>query len=146
MRDFSHIRSDYLNEVLDCESLKERIDNTVKLLRRKTKQFDAIAFRGMSGALVAPAVAARLKKNLLMVRKESAHSNRLVEGIRYPQRYIIVDDFISSGATVQAIRGNLDKEHTLVGVVCYAWLSWRNQKRLQLTLGTKIWITGHRGR
>ena len=43
---------------------------------------DAIAFRGMSGALVGPMVALELGKEFIMVRKRNAnsHSSYMVEG------------------------------------------------------------------
>jgi hypothetical protein len=71
-----------------------------------TKKFGSIAFRGMSGAMIAPSVADALGKSLIAVRKqgESSHASVNVEaesGIE--PGYIIVDDFISTGATIDAI-------------------------------------------
>lgn len=95
----------YLYKVLDVESLKRTNGLMTKLLKAHDSEFDAIAFRGMSGAMIAPMLAAKLKKNLLMVRKpdQQAHSSRAVEGILAPQRYVIVDDLISSGRTIDSI-------------------------------------------
>jgi len=68
-------------------------------------EFDTIAFRGMSGALVAPIVARDLKKEIILVRKEKGdnHSGYTVEGHIGAKKYVILDDFISSGATVREI-------------------------------------------
>ena len=95
------ITSDYLKPALSHDMLKECVDAIVKRARKMNVEFDAVAFRGMSGALVAPAVAMRLKKTLLMVRKDIAntHSSKLVEG-KVETAYIIVDDLISSGQTI----------------------------------------------
>lgn len=70
-------------------------------------EFEAIAFRGLSGALLAMPIAIALDKSLLMVRKETdqCHSTYLpVQGDTNTKRYIIIDDFKSSGSTAQAIR------------------------------------------
>ena len=67
--------------------------------------FDAVAFRGISGNLIAPAIAMEMNKSLIAVRKttKDCNSDRKVEGDIVARRYVIVDDFISSGATVNAI-------------------------------------------
>jgi len=70
-------------------------------------EFDAIAFRGNSGAMVAPALAMELNKYLVMVRKpnDGSHSDARVEGvIGCNYRYLIVDDTVSSGVTVVTIQ------------------------------------------
>lgn len=41
---------------------------TINAVQRSGVRFDAIAFRGMSGALVAPAVTAHFRKPLIMSR------------------------------------------------------------------------------
>lgn len=82
--------------------LKHRRD-VVKFLRGF--KFDAIAFRGMSGALLAAPLAMTMKKTLMLVRKEGDinHSKRMVEGDRSCKSYVIVDDFIAGGDTVKSI-------------------------------------------
>lgn len=73
--------------------------------------FDTIVFRGMSGALMAPLVAAELKKELLMVRKEDgSHASFKVEGNIATQRFIVLDDLIASGTTMQEIFAALHRE------------------------------------
>lgn len=73
--------------------------------------FEAVAFRGLSGSLVAPVVAFRLGKNLIGVRKcrTSSHADRAVEGF-IGQDYIIVDDFIETGDTCRQIIKEVDAE------------------------------------
>lgn len=76
--------------------------------------FDAIAFMGTSGALVAPMLAAKMKKGLILVRKggprsNGSHSASVVEGALDSKRYVIVDDFICSGRTVKSIVSKLEK-------------------------------------
>lgn len=146
--------SNYLHQGLDCVELQKRINATVVFLQRRSQKFDAIAFRGMSGALVAPAVAARLKKNLLMVRKatDSNHSSLSVEGFNgAPQRYVIIDDFIFTGATVREIQRTIGQMkhgagHKLIGMVCYAWPNCYNveSKSRECGITVPVWKTGIR--
>lgn len=92
----------------------------------KTLDFDAIAFCGLSGSLIAPILAMRLNKTLLAVRKddEVCHSPRKVEGDFGAKRYIIVDDFIDSGDTARGIIEKLEdavSEATCIGFYAYAF-------------------------
>jgi len=93
-----------------------------KAIRKSGIEFDAIAFRGNSGALLASPLATLLKKHLILVRKNTAdsHSYTTVEGCSKRNcRYIIVDDLIASGKTVQEIFCNISNElesPVLVGI------------------------------
>lgn len=100
------ICSEYLKEALTPKSTKKLVKAAVTLL--KQYDFDAIAFRGISGALIAPLLAYKLNKSLLVIRKpketgDASHSAMRVEGDQRVQRYIIIDDFQCSGKTVEAI-------------------------------------------
>src|SRR6185437_651522 len=67
------------------------------------EDFDAIAFTGLSGALVAPIVADLLGKELIAVRKEKTnHSSNQIEGYIAGKTYIILDDCRSSGKTIRS--------------------------------------------
>jgi adenine/guanine phosphoribosyltransferase-like PRPP-binding protein len=89
---------------LHPEKVRELIPEVKKVL--KGVKFEAVAFRGNSGALMAPIVALHLKKTLIMVRKttEGSHSYKLVEGDKAAKRYIIVDDCIDTGKTARVIQ------------------------------------------
>jgi phosphoribosylpyrophosphate synthetase len=78
------------------------IERAVKCL--KGVKFDTVVFRGFSGAIVGPAVALRLGKPWALVRKvgDSSHSLNTVEGY-VSSEYVIIDDFIDSGETVNKI-------------------------------------------
>lgn len=94
----------YMRRILDLHMRRAAVYNAIGLLRKHRGEFDCIAFRGMSGALLAAPVASALGKNLILVRKdEKRHSMYRVEGVRSKTRYIIVDDFVSTGDTVRAI-------------------------------------------
>lgn len=95
----------YIEPFLIPGELRKHIRMAKTALKHWEPEYDAIAFRGMSGALIAPPVARELNKSLIMVRKpgEDSHSPFDVEGDHRARRYIIVDDFISSGRTAYTI-------------------------------------------
>jgi hypothetical protein len=95
----------YLERVLDVTQLPGIAEALAETLIRSGWEFDAIAFRGLSGTLVAPLVACRLNKRMIAVRKgENTHSSHSAEGLaNEPTRYVIVDDLIDSGGTVDSI-------------------------------------------
>jgi hypothetical protein len=100
------IRSDYLHTTIDISELPVTIAGVVQLIKNSGVQFDAVAFRGTSGLLVAPSVAMALNKSMILVRKyntEDSHSFCRVEGETDAATYVIIDDFIRSGSTVRAI-------------------------------------------
>jgi orotate phosphoribosyltransferase len=93
------------------------IDRAAAALALYAHTFDAIAFRGMSGALAAAPLALKLNKHLICVRKgESTHADYDVEGA-LGCRYIIVDDCISSGATVRTIQDKIHQSDPLSNCV-----------------------------
>jgi adenine/guanine phosphoribosyltransferase-like PRPP-binding protein len=111
----------YMEELIIPENLRKTINAVVKVL--KGKNYDALAFTGQSGSLLAGPLAVRLNKPLIMVRKHSMpkpHSSREVEGLINARSYIIVDDIVSSGDTVRRIRAKIRDwapEAEFVGVV-----------------------------
>jgi len=99
------IRSTYLaplfkryGTVLDC---------LCKAISKDLNSFDAIAFRGASGMMIAPMVAHTLKKDFILVRKELSeekrHSYYELEGKETVSNYIIIDDGIDEGNTINKI-------------------------------------------
>jgi adenine/guanine phosphoribosyltransferase-like PRPP-binding protein len=116
----------HLERGLNPDLRRMTVENVVRILRHY--DFDAIAFSGLSGALIVPTVAMLMNKTLLAVRKDkdACHSGRLVEGDHNARRYIIVDDMISSGDTVRSIVGKISEAvpnaHCL-GCLGYLWLT-----------------------
>lgn len=108
MRTYKH--EPWLTGCLQPEQLKQRIAHAVRFLDKHKIEYDTIAFRGMSGALYASALALATGKNLIMVRKSGAetHSGYGVEGFADAQRYLIVDDLIDSGSTCRAIERGIE--------------------------------------
>lgn len=87
---------------------KKRLTRLVRLLKEVDARtpFQAMAFRGMSGALLVQPLAMRLDKNLIMVRKPNDDSHTMygsASGMRDAEKYIIVDDFQTYGGTARAI-------------------------------------------
>lgn len=86
---------------------KDGVATIVKAATRTLKsiEFDTIVFRGMSGALIAPIIAHKMGKEIVMLRKPDAatHSGYKYEGFIDVKRYVIIDDFVSSGDTVATI-------------------------------------------
>jgi adenine/guanine phosphoribosyltransferase-like PRPP-binding protein len=98
----------HMKELLRPYLLRKTINAVVRVL--KGKKYDAIAFTGQSGSLLAGPLAVRLGKPLIMVRKKAkpvTHSQKEVEGIRNARSYVIVDDVICTGATIRRIRAKI---------------------------------------
>ena len=97
------------------------ISEAVKVLRTWRSHFDAIAVSGYSSAMTASIVASKLRKNLVLVRKESEErfSNHIVEG-QHNQRVLFFDDLIDTGGTFRRIRNGVEKIGCrIVGVYLY---------------------------
>jgi len=94
---------------LSGKKLQHKVDIVCKCIKDNKIRFDSVAYRGHSGALVAPAVAMRLQKPLILVRKGlfGNHSTTPVEGST-ARKYIIIDDFISSGETIHEVINSID--------------------------------------
>lgn len=108
----------YLKAVVCTQNLAVTVRALKACILESGLEFNAIAFRGMSGAFVVPMLATRLRKGIIVCRKPSEESHgRAFEGLCIGGNYIIVDDFIGGGTTV---RGIID----VVNAHCYG----HNQK------------------
>jgi len=101
------IDSIYLQDVVDGTHLYKIVNRLVRILcAENAPKFEAVAFCGMSGSIIASCVAAKMKKDLILVRKsdENRHSSFFIETpVNGIKNYIIIDDFISSGKTISFI-------------------------------------------
>lgn len=116
--------SSYHTTIFNPKKLKRAVSKTVALLRKLQPKlkFDAIAFRGQSGAGVAYPVSIQTGVPLVLVRKnESSHGYDIEGPNKIVKRYIIIDDFVSTGATVRAITRalGLEGDCKCVGIVAY---------------------------
>jgi len=107
--EYNRVYSSYLSSAFNPTLSKRTVGIMCKCL--KTLDFDAIAFRGMSGSLFAPLVASKLGKKMVMVRKDGDgnHSGMLTEGWRMVDKVVIIDDLISSGNTIRSLISDLNR-------------------------------------
>ena len=85
---------------------------------------DCIVIRGTSGAVFGPMLAFAANRELAVIRKDKddGHAGKWVESPAHVKNYLIVDDFVDSGATVFHIVAAMRKEHPdaqCVGVFQY---------------------------
>ena len=106
--------SSHMRPYLTATSLETKLGLAERVLRICADKFDTIAFRGMSGAFLGPPLAMRLHKNMVMVRKvtDDSHSMMLLEGSKLCNRYVVVDDFVSTKATLNKI---IDAVYDVIG-------------------------------
>ena len=122
----------YLRTIFYPENFPRTIEKSLAAAKALKEEFgyDTIAFCGMSGAAIAFILAYELELPLLCVRKkgESSHFsslnvNKVLEGNVDTKKYLIVDDFISSGATVRYIMESIHQENSsadCVALLMYA--------------------------
>lgn len=115
---------DYLEDVLRKSSLRGIIRKYRTILKKEN--FTHIAVSGVSGLSIGPIVAYLMGKELIVVRKgEQSHSCHTVESISHSDRkfnYIIVDDLVDSGKTVNRIYNNIKDKYAnaeLTGIYTY---------------------------
>ena len=134
----------HLENILIGKDLKKTVNKLVRFLKRF--EFDAIAFRGMSGAIIGSAVAARMNKHLIVIRKNTTdhHSHAFVNGIKTannhvkPLRYVVIDDNFESGETLAEIATQMqsfDSRAECAVVVLYS--DWYGEATIKN--GTRIY-------
>lgn len=96
----SHVHAGWLMEAIPKDSREYAVKQAIKVLKKL--EFDTIAFRGISGALIAPIVAYEMNKEIGLIRKpkENSHSNYEYEGFTEAKRFIALDDFVCTGETM----------------------------------------------
>lgn len=104
----------YLHTVLSPKLFKRTVANLVKVINESEVKFDYILCTGISGIIVSGAVAARLKKNVLIIRKEreATHGDDYEYANNFSPRtkkFIIIDDGISSGKTIVRLFGKMNE-------------------------------------
>ena len=104
----------YLAYTLTPDSLKRLADNAVtmldKVMENKLIEFDFIAIRGLSGAMIAPFLSLHINKPIVVVRKKDDNTHGCP--VEFPNdalidteahttyNYLIVDDGTSTGSTI----------------------------------------------
>ena len=106
-------------------------------------EFEGFVGMGISGALPIGALAIAMNKRIAIVRKEKdggSHSDRIVEcGLHAGDRWIFVDDFISSGETKRKVcdamldlgvrEGQSRIVNEFIGVYLYSSYGYRSKDR-----------------
>lgn len=96
--------ADYFKSAFRAEDRDSVISRALRALA--PIEFDAVAVRGMSGAMIGPVIAHEMHKDLILVRKQGdeAHSRgSYCHHLSDIENYVIVDDFITTGHTLKEI-------------------------------------------
>lgn len=102
----------YFDSASDFQKFGDTINYLVKRIRDSKLKPQAVAARGTSGALVLMSVASKLKIPAIFIRKQTdnahtdQHSRTSLSGAK---NYIIIDDFVSTGKTVDAIMEGVEE-------------------------------------
>lgn len=128
-----HTGSCCFEKLTDGLSISRLSDKVIQSLESfGLDKFEAIAVRGFSGVIIASVVAAMLNKKMCIIRKEGSHG-REFEGYFGDYDYIIIDDFIDSGRTIEKIINKMKPQHDgkCVGIFLYdqSKKSLREKKR-----------------
>ena len=91
------------------DDLPTEVAVVVEILTPHLDRFDGIAVTGLSGILPGVPASLTLGKRLLVLRKDGDNSHRAnyhpgAEGVKRGTRWLILDDFIAQGATVERVR------------------------------------------
>lgn len=94
----------------------DAVDKCLRALAPIKNDFNGIVVTGLSGITIGSIVAYFMDKTLTIIRKphEECHGNT-VEG-PIPRKYIILDDFISSGDTIIRIMSQLKTTAYFAGI------------------------------
>lgn len=88
------------------DNLESVVRKTTKVLREHIDEFDSIAVTGTSGLLVGVPAAMRLKKPIVIVRKEEdgSHDYRtVINAQNMGRRVLFLDDLVATGDTRQRV-------------------------------------------
>lgn len=131
----TQVRTDYLDHIFYPGMYQDTVQRSIKLGRALLGkyQYDAIAFQGNSGSAIAYILGYVLQIPLINIRKEreDSHFRRCrgqFEGFLATQKYIIVDDFYSTGGTIKRIISEVKKscpDSECVALLMYSQVSER---------------------
>jgi orotate phosphoribosyltransferase len=118
--------SDYLHN-LQPGKFKQTLKRCVAEIRKHYPSCNLIFGRGLSGAMIIPALAAELKISFAIIRKRGQTHGKPVEFFQFgsPKKYkaVFVDDCIDTGKTVNTCKKRLKEcvpdQITFVGGVLY---------------------------
>jgi adenine/guanine phosphoribosyltransferase-like PRPP-binding protein len=121
----------WLNELLQSpKRLRDLLETAESSIRADVgDDFHFFAVTGVSGIVLGTLLSQKFERHLVVVRKqrEAKHSGYIVEGLQAINgvgnlKYVIVDDFISTGTTIKRMRYELSRHargSELVGAYLY---------------------------
>jgi adenine/guanine phosphoribosyltransferase-like PRPP-binding protein len=115
----NHVFTDYLEDVFTPELFQRMVPRAIDMAKEilEAYPYDAIAFSGTSGCAIGFILGYSLNIPIVCIRKpdqETHYKNwadedqRMFEGFHTPKRYLIVDDGICSGRTVERIMESIN--------------------------------------
>ncbi len=120
------MHSGYLSNVIRPSRRRGVVASSLDILRKH--EFDTIAVRGISGISVGSILAHALDKSIAIVRKEgteNTHSENQMESSFEVEKYVIVDDFVSSGETLYHIERRMKQAHP--NALCIGMLRYNRE-------------------
>ena len=108
-------------DILKSNIIKRKLSKIAKFIKSNFPSPITVVGMGLSGTLVATFIASKINCNLCIIRKSTDtdnHSSRRFEAGEEFSEYIIVDDCISTGKTVDRIKDVLVGKECL-GVVLF---------------------------
>jgi len=123
------IKSMYLGKLFKSEERNKIIDRVSRHINELNLCFDTVVFTGNSGSLIVPEIAIKLNKPFTLVRKEkNSHSCLDIEGYWNFFKYLIIDDCVESGKTIERIvnieNKNMNFTSKLIGIYTYNQHIW----------------------
>lgn len=121
----------YLEDCFDHKKLNSIIRRISNRLLEDYKKgvFEILAVSGNSGIIIGSIISYKTKIPLLVIRKPGENSHGELVEMSYKFRstkkmfskYAILDDFISSGATIKRMIGTLESKYKVELSVIYCW-------------------------
>lgn len=103
---------EYAKKLHDPCLLADYADRIADAIKTYSPTAKAIAIRGYSGAIMGGVISVFTEIPLIIIRKdhEECHSDYFVQGENFGGDYVIVDDLISSGKTIDEICWKIDND------------------------------------
>ena len=112
----------WIQQSLSFKSRARIVREAVKRLRPLSDQFTHVALSGYSGSIIGSIVAQKMKKDVVIVRKDVDHEVRASSyGFEHDSTidgYVFIDDFISTGSTLKRVTGALGPDK-LIAIYTY---------------------------
>jgi orotate phosphoribosyltransferase len=132
---------------LHPDKMQAYVKHVTTTLRRFPREV-GLVFRGVSGMLVGIRAADKTKRPYAIVRKDDEKSHSISKVLGWlPEKYVIVDDFVSTGTTIKTIVAVVDAiihdtQSHCVGIILYTGY---NQSEFDVG-GYKVRVFGTYGR